>query len=79
MIITATKVVLIQLFSYMVVSKQKIKMKAQNTMVPSYHSKFITTQNNGVPFFSCLGPRCLGVVLYLHVWVKSKFGSRRYF
>ena len=52
--ITATEVVLIQLFSYTVVSKQKIKMRTRNTMAPSYHSKVTSTQNKGVPFFSCL-------------------------
>ena len=52
---TAKEVVLIQLFSYSVVSKQKIKMKTWNTMAPSYHSKVTSTQNKGVPFFSCLG------------------------
>ena len=45
---------LIQLLSYTVVSKQKIKMKAQKTMAPSYHSKVTPTQNKVVPFFSCL-------------------------
>ena len=54
MIITATEVVLIQLLSYTVVSEQKIKMKTQNTMAPSYHSKVTSTQNKGVAFFSCL-------------------------
>ena len=28
-----------------------------NTMVPSYHSKVTSTQNKGVPFFSCLAHR----------------------
>ena len=39
-IMILTIVILIQLFFLMVGSKQKIiKMKAQNTMAPSYHSK----------------------------------------
>ena len=45
--ITTTEVFLIQLFSYNVVSRQKIKMKTQNTMAPSYHSKVISTQSKG--------------------------------
>ena len=28
-----------------------------NTMAPSYHGKVSSTQNKGVPFFSCLGHR----------------------
>ena len=52
--VTATEFILIQLFSYTVVSKQKIKMKTRNTMTPSYHSKVTSTQNNGDPFYSCL-------------------------
>ena len=55
--ITATEVVLIQFFSYNVVSKQRIKMKTKNTMAPSYHSKLTSNQNKKVPFFSCLGHR----------------------
>ena len=43
---------LIQLFSYTVVSKQKIKMKTRNTMASSYHPRVTSTQNKGVPFFS---------------------------
>ena len=54
MIISATGVVFIQLFSYIVVSKQKIKMITQNTMTPIYHPKVTSTQNKGVPFFSIL-------------------------
>ena len=42
---TATEVILIQLFSYTVVSKQKIKMKTRNTMPPSYYPKVTSTQN----------------------------------
>ena len=41
--------------SYNVISKQKIKMKTQNTLPPLCRSKVTSTQNNGVPFFSCLG------------------------
>ena len=48
--ITVTQVVLIQLFSYSVASKQKIKMKTLNTMAPSYHAKVTSTQNKGVFF-----------------------------
>ena len=54
MIITATEIVLIQLFSDTAVSKHKTKMKTQNNMAPSYHSQVTSTQNKGVPFFSCL-------------------------
>ena len=50
-IITATEIIIIQLFPYSVVSKQKIKMKARNTMVLSYYSKVTSTQNKGGPFF----------------------------
>ena len=35
-------------------SKQKIKMKTQIIMVSSYPLKVSSTQNKGVPFFSCL-------------------------
>ena len=47
------EVALVQLFSYAFVSKQKIKVKTRNIMAPSYHSKVTSTQNKGVPFFSC--------------------------
>ena len=52
MIITATEVVLIQLFSYNVVSKHKIKMKTQNTYGTfiSFKSHFYWKQ--GSPIFS---------------------------
>ena len=53
--ITATEVVYIQLLSYEVFLNKKIKMKTQNTMACSYHSKVTFTQNKVVPFFSCLG------------------------
>ena len=53
--ITATEIVLVQLFSYSVVSKLEMKMKTENTMAPSYHSKVTSTQNKGVLLFSCLG------------------------
>ena len=69
MIITAKEVALIQLFSYTVVSKQKIKMKTQNIMTPSYHSKVTSTQNKGVPFFSCLAH---GVQYYISVFGLSQ-------
>ena len=69
--ITATEVALIQLFSYKVVSKQKIKMKTWNTMAPSYNLKVISTHKKGVPFFVLFGS--WGLVLDLLVWVKSKF------
>ena len=50
------EVVLIQLLSYKVVSKQKkIKMKAQNVMICSYHSKVTSTQNKVVLFFFLFG------------------------
>ena len=52
--ITATEIVLVQLFSYSVVSKLKMKI-TENTMAPSYHSKVTSTQNKGVLLFSCLG------------------------
>ena len=53
--ITATEVLYIQLLSYEVFLNKKIKMKTQNTMACSYHSKVTSTQSKGVPFFSCLG------------------------
>ena len=52
--ITATEVVLIQLFSLTVVSKTKQKMKTRNTTAPSYHSKVTSIQNKGISFSSCL-------------------------
>ena len=68
---TATQVFLIQLFSYTVVSKQKMKMETQDTTAPSYHSKVTSSQNTGVPFFSYLAH---GVYYYI-----SMFGlSQRY-
>ena len=48
------KVVFIQLFSYNVISKQKIKMKIENTMAPPNQSRVTSTKIKGVPFFSCL-------------------------
>ena len=41
--ITATEVVYTQLFSYDVFLNKKIKMKTQNTMGCSYHSKVTST------------------------------------
>ena len=35
-------------------SKRKIKMKTQNIMTSSYRLNVSSTQNKGVPFFSCL-------------------------
>ena len=46
-----TEVVPIQLTASF---KQKVKMKTQNIMASSYPLKFSSTQNKGVPFFSCL-------------------------
>ena len=51
--ITVTGVALTQLLSHS--HNIEIKMKTQNTNACSYHSKVSTTQNKGVPFFSCLG------------------------
>ena len=48
--ITATEVVLNQLFSLAVVSKQtkkKKKTELRNAMAPSYHSKVTSLQNKG--------------------------------
>ena len=53
--ITATEGIYIQFLSYDAFLNKKIKMKTQNTMACSYHSKVTFTQNKGVPFFSCLG------------------------
>ena len=53
--ITVTEVVYMQLLSYDVFLNKKIKMKTQNTMACLYHLKVTSTQNKGVPFFSCLG------------------------
>ena len=52
--ITVTEVVLIQLTSFTVVSKQKIKLEARNTISPSYHAKVSSTQNKGILFFYLL-------------------------
>ena len=70
MVITATEVVLIKLFSYTIVSnqKKKNKMKTQDTMAPSYHSKVFSTQSKGVPFFSCLAH---GVWYYISMFLLS--------
>ena len=35
--------------------KKKMKIKRKNTMAYPYHSKVRSTQNIGVPIFSCLG------------------------
>ena len=64
-----TEVVLIQLFFYSVVSKQKIKKKTRNTMASSYHAKVTSTQNKGVPLFFCLGH---GVYYYIFLFGKSQ-------
>ena len=42
-------------FLFTVASKQKVKMKTQNTNAPSYNSKASSTQTQGVPFFCRLG------------------------
>ena len=69
--ITVTEVVLIQVFFLIVGSKhRKIKIKIRNTIAPSYHSKVGLYSRNGV-IFLLFGPWSL--VLYLHVWVNSKF------
>ena len=61
-----TKVVLIQLFSLTVVSKQKVKMKTWNTMAPSYHSALLKIRESHLSLvwlmeFSIISP-CLGKV-----------------
>ena len=35
-------------------NKFKKKMKTRNIMEPSYHSNATSTQNKGVPLFSCV-------------------------
>ena len=52
--ITATEVVLIQMFSYPLASKQKIKMKNKEYYGTFISFKVISTLKNGVPSFSCL-------------------------
>ena len=52
--ITVTEIILIQVFLFSVGSKQQ-QNKNENTMPPSNHSKVSSTQNQGIPFFSCLG------------------------
>ena len=48
-----------------------MKMETRNTTAPLYHSKVTSSQNKGVPFFSCLAH---GVEYYI-----SMFGlSQRY-
>ena len=69
MVITATEVVLIKLFSYTIVSKQK---KNENT---EYYGTFISFKSllyskQGSPVFLLFGS--WSVILYLHVSVKSK-------
>ena len=71
MVITATEVVLIKLFSYTIVSKQK-KKKKENT---GYYGTFISFKSllyskQGSPVFLLFGS--WSVILYLHVSVKSK-------
>ena len=53
--IIATEVVSTQLLSYNVVSKHKNKNKNTEYDGMLIHSKVTSTQNKGVPFFSCLG------------------------
>ena len=70
MVITATEVVLIKLFSYTIVSKQK--KKNENT---EYYGTFISFKSllyskQGSPVFLLFGS--WSVILYLHVSVKSK-------
>ena len=65
--IAVIAVVLIQLFSLNVGSKQKIKMKTQNASAPLYQSKVSSTQSKAVPFFPCLTHEDL------HVWIKKFF------
>ena len=36
-------------------NKKTMKMKTQNVMACSYHSKVTSTQNKGISFFFCLG------------------------
>ena len=69
--ITVTQIVLIQVFFLPLLLNRKIKMKTRNTMAPSHHSKISSTQNQEVQFFLLFGSWSL--VLYLYVWVKSKF------
>ena len=67
--ITVTEVILIQLFSFTVVSKEKIKTKTRNTIgfCISFKSRLYSKQ--GSPIFLFFDSWSL--VLYLHVPVKS--------
>ena len=65
---TVIEIVLMQVLFFTVGSKQKKKL--WNTMVPSYHSKVSSTQNQKVPFFFLF--ESWSLVLYRPVWVKSK-------
>ena len=67
---TATEVVLVQLFSYNVVSKQNNKNENKE-----YYGTFISFKSHlyskqESPIFLLFGSR--SIVLHLYVWVKSK-------
>ena len=59
-----TEVVLISC-SLPIDSKQKIQMKTQNIMASLYSLKDSSTENKGVPFFSCLAH---GVEYYISMF-----------
>ena len=61
-IITVTKIVLIQVFFLPLLLNKK--MKTQSTIAPSYYLKVSSTQNQRVPFFYCLAHEAI-ISLYL--------------